>query len=143
VAVDYTPARYLHCHSEGHQVRTCKRPRSPDTTGPLPHLQPPTIVVLNPRVGDVALAKKVSRPGQRPPSSVSGATSGFGPSGSSPLEPLSWLYSEKVPIVPHTSLPTAVASAPGSVRRSAVVTEVRDMNHPAHGRHGCGGRTAR
>jgi hypothetical protein len=29
-------ARCLRCHREGHQARACKRPRSPDPSGPPP-----------------------------------------------------------------------------------------------------------
>jgi hypothetical protein len=63
VAVEWSYApRCLCCHREGHQAHVSKWPRLPEVTGPQPHLQRPSVVVLNPRSGDVALAKQATFP---------------------------------------------------------------------------------
>jgi hypothetical protein len=58
VAAEFTNAsRCLRCRGEGHQARTCKRPHSPDSTGPPPrHQRPAPAIVINPTKGDKVLA---------------------------------------------------------------------------------------
>jgi hypothetical protein len=60
-------ARCLRCHREGHHARFCKRPRSSDLAG-LPARQlrsSSTIVMLNPKRGNVALPTPTPTPPPR------------------------------------------------------------------------------
>jgi hypothetical protein len=57
---------YLRCHKEGHLARSCKWPRLPDATGP-PCPQRPTVVVLNPRAGDIVIAAPADKRPPHPP----------------------------------------------------------------------------
>jgi hypothetical protein len=64
VAACKFPSRCLRCHCEGHHVRSYKRPMSPDAVGPPPRHPHPasgkqprltSVVVINPRAGEIAL----------------------------------------------------------------------------------------
>jgi hypothetical protein len=76
--------RYLRCHREGQQAHTCNRPRSSESDGSLTRSQHPTLVVLNMRAGDVALAKPTARRTPRPPYQASSSRSAGSPTPSSP-----------------------------------------------------------
>jgi hypothetical protein len=58
--------RCLHCHWEGHQAQACKRPWSSDAMGPSRRQQRPlsTVVILNPRRGDMVVATPRDPPRQ-------------------------------------------------------------------------------
>jgi hypothetical protein len=59
------------CHREGHYVRVCMKPRSPDTVGPSQRAKrPPVVAVLHPWPGDVALGHPRSPPRLRLPDGV-------------------------------------------------------------------------
>jgi hypothetical protein len=52
----------LRCHREGHQVRICKRPSSPESVGPPPRQpRPLPVAVVNPKVGDIVLVAPAPR----------------------------------------------------------------------------------
>jgi hypothetical protein len=117
VAPDCTRASCcLRCHREGHQAQACKRPRSSGAVGSPLRSRCSTVVILNPRSGDVTLANQVAGPG---PQHMAGDLSVPDPFGSpTPSNPSWGSTPERSP--PRLTLPSPLpppSPPPGASQR--------------------------